>query len=107
MGVNFLRTRQCGPDHFQHPIDVLKNLVVPETKNPEAFAFEPLGSIGIPFSLLGMLATIKLDNQSGRETNEIDDVAADGGLAPKLMAIHLLVANPLPETLRGFRHVRA
>jgi hypothetical protein len=50
---------------------------------------------------LRMVWSIELDDQFLRETNEVDNVLANGGLAAELVAANLLGAKKLPETLFG------
>ena len=56
---------------FAHPIGSGKHLVVPETDDFEALAFQERGALGIVRHALGMLRAINLDDQHGIETDEI------------------------------------
>jgi hypothetical protein len=48
-----------------------------------------------------MLRAIELDDEFGREANEVDNVRADRGLAAKLVATEFLGAEEMPETFFG------
>jgi hypothetical protein len=54
-----------------------------------------------------MLAAIDLDDQSGFEANEIDNVCVDGLLPPERLAILPKPAQPAPELTLGVGHVLA
>lgn len=107
MGVNSVRVFQCQPDYLLDPFNVFEDLVVPESKYVETFAFEPSRSCRILFGLFGMLTTIEFNDQPCRETNEIYNVTTDRRLTPKFEAIQLLVAQPFPKTFSRLGEVRA
>jgi hypothetical protein len=85
------------PNGFAHPIGLGEHLVVPETDNFKALAFQERGALGIMRHALGMLLAINLDGQHGIETDEIDDVRPNGFLPPKLPAEDLASAQVLPQ----------
>jgi hypothetical protein len=87
-------------DHvIQHLVDVSDG----NSENPIAFGLEPssLAAIG----LVLVKRTIDLDREAGRDAEEVDEVRADGDLAPELVAVDLPVPQPRPEASLGFRHV--
>jgi len=85
------------PNGFAHPIGLGEHLVVPETDNFEALAFQERGALGIVRHALGMLRAINLDDQHGIETDEIDDVRPNRFLPPKLPAEERASAQVLPQ----------
>ena len=74
-----------------------EHLVVPETDNFEALAFQESRALGIVGDQPGMLRAINLDDQHGIETDEIDDVRPNRFLPPKLPAEELASAQVLPQ----------
>lgn len=66
------------PDALQHRFGLPQYFVVPETQDGKSLLPEPSIPAGIVGSLLGMLATVELDNQMGAEANEIDDIGPIG-----------------------------
>jgi hypothetical protein len=69
-------------DHHEHAIEVVLDVVVPETKH----AIPQPGEISIAasvFAKIGVAVTIGLDDQSLAVTDEIDDVSRYRLLAPE------------------------
>jgi hypothetical protein len=56
---------------------------------------------------LGVLAAINLDDQSGLEADEVDDVTVERCLPPEFQAFQLPAAQRLPEDVLGFRRIGA
>jgi hypothetical protein len=52
-------------DRFEHAIDVVQDLLVPETQYSVALALQIFRAtlIGLPLALLAMLATVKFDDE--------------------------------------------
>src|SRR3546814_19879499 len=73
--------RSSLADHLEHAIQVLENLIVPETQDSEAAAFEPLRSCCVIILAVAVLATIELDNQTHIVAGEIGPEAAERHLA--------------------------
>jgi hypothetical protein len=84
-------------DRFEHTIDVIQDLLVPETQHSATLALQIFRAalIGLPFALLAVLAAIKLDYLARLETKEVTDVGADQALPPEFCAVKLTIAQPL------------
>ena len=88
-----------GLDDRLDPIDVFKNLVVPEPEDLEPFRLEPLGSLCVGRRLFRMLPAIQFDDELCLETNEIGNVFPDRRLLSKTESVDPLAAQPFPQPL--------
>ena len=89
-----------GQNGLQHTFGVRQDFVVPETQYAPAVIFEPAGPVGITCAL-GMLTTIRLDDQSMVEADEIDDEGSDWMLSSELEPRQLPAAQRRPEPTLG------
>jgi hypothetical protein len=73
-------------NRFQHAIDVMRDLVVPNTNNPIALQFEPACARGIPELMvsLAVLRAIDFDKQACRQTSEICHIWSNWDLPPEV-----------------------
>jgi hypothetical protein len=85
------------PDGFKHAIRVLDHLAVPEAKHCESLLAQVLIPNSIHFPAGCVLPAIHFDDQFPLEAGEVDDVSADGLLAPELQAGELLPAKMAPQ----------
>jgi hypothetical protein len=82
----FNRSVEGGPDRLQDAVNVLVEIGIPEPHNAITLCFEPR----LPLPVAGrdvaarMLAAVKLDNKSSRQTGKVGDVRSDGNLAPEV-----------------------
>jgi hypothetical protein len=93
------------PDRFEHGIQLLENLKVPEPHDPKSARLEPGRSHFISINLGCMLAAIEFDDQSRPEADEIDDIVSNRILLPELLPIRLPLLEMVPEAMLGLRHV--
>ena len=78
---------QSEVDAFEHLLEILAKLVVPEAHNAKALSLKKSGAQAVVIELLlGMLASIQLNDQSGFEAAEVHYVGADRMLAAELDA---------------------
>jgi hypothetical protein len=92
-----------GRDGHQNAIDILQNVVVPETENSVPARVEEPSSYGIP--RFRMLATIRFDDELGINAKKIGDVRSDRRLPTKLQPVQLPIAEVVPQTLFGVGRV--
>ena len=98
-----------GGDRFQHALSVHHDIEIAEAKNAIAFGCEK----GVPphvapeMGVLEMLPTVDFDNQVVLVANEIDDVGADGRLAPEACTAKSMRSDEVPDSLFCFGHLAA
>ena len=80
----------------QHTVRIPKDIIVPESDDPEPSRLQPTGALRIVVRLLLVLPAVKLDNQSPFIADKIRDVLADCLLTPKLEAEQLVSAQMAP-----------
>jgi len=89
-------------DRADHLVGVEQDIVIPESKHPEAEGPEPL----IPFSVagvVGVLAAVDFDDEPPRQAGEVDDVSTNRLLAAESFS-HLTVAQVGPQNSFGLGH---
>jgi hypothetical protein len=92
----------------EHTIHVVRNVIVPETKDPVALSFEPCRPGGIAGRILSgrMLRAINLDHKACGQTCEVCNVIADRNLPSKMTARQWQTAQRAPQALFRIRAVR-
>ena len=88
-----MRRSSCARTPFRFTI------VVPESHNAVAFAFQPLRPRPVDF--LGMLATVEFDNEPQFVAVKVDDVMTERYLPAELEIAELPVAKAGPEQRFG------
>ena len=86
---------QSRPDQLGNTLLVREKLIVPDADDSEALR----AKVGIPAliaRIVSMLATIKLDNQTGCEADEIHNVEVDGLLPFEFEAGEAMRPEQLP-----------
>ncbi len=73
-----------------------QHLIVPKPDNSKSLAREPPGALVIVVRLPLVVSTVNLHDQPLVETNEVDDVPADGNLPAELPARQLTIAKEPP-----------
>jgi hypothetical protein len=68
----------------QDVVKPLQHFVVPESQYAKSALGENCAALRVEVDAIGVLCTVDFDNQVGLDTNEVDDVAADWNLSPKL-----------------------
>jgi len=81
---------------LDHALNVRHHLIIPEPDHLISLRVQPPGPFGIVLPVVRMLATIDLDDQLRRMTEEIADLTANWSLSAELKPIDLLVAKPAP-----------
>jgi hypothetical protein len=95
-----------GSDRLEHARRILKHVIVPETKDAEAFPVK-IG-IALPVGIVvAMLPAVGFDDQRSFEAGEIDDVRRDDVLAFEFEQRHSAIAEHGPETTLGRRGIGA
>jgi len=79
--------------------------VVPESKHAISLKLEPGRPSRIILDGFRVLSPVKLDDQSLRQTDEINNVASNDELAAKWPAHELAVMKPRPEPTFGIGHL--
>src|SRR5712691_367174 len=92
---------ECLDDTLQNAFEILKDVIVPESKHPKTVTFQRGGALGVAHPVDRVLASIELDNKFGLGTAEICDVPADRMLTPKLEAEESTVTEARPQSLFG------
>jgi len=70
------RRRRCSEDCIPNAFDIFQHFVVPETEDPVTVINEPLIADCVA-SVIGMLATIDLDDEPFLSTDKIYDIRTD------------------------------
>ncbi len=70
------RRRRCREDCIPNAFDIFQHFVVPETEDPVTVINEPLIADSVA-SVIGMLATIDLDDEPFLSTDKIYDIRTD------------------------------
>ena len=65
----------------------MKDIGVPETQDAKPIGSQEIVSPGVVRRVLGVLAAVEFDNDSGFEADEIADVATDWTLSAELEAV--------------------
>ena len=71
---------------FEHTVHIPHHVVIPESKHEVTHRLQDSGSVRITFSVMIVLTTVKLHDQFGVRTEEIDDKAIDRRLPLELPA---------------------
>src|SRR5690606_33770406 len=87
------------------PIGVRQHVVVPEPNDPVSLCFQPSRPDAVRFRLQIVLTAVDLDDQSGREADEIHDVRSKRILPSKTDAADLLASEPVPQARFGIRRI--
>jgi hypothetical protein len=86
-------------DCLQNSLGVLRNIVVPEAKDPIPLRFEPFRPLPIANKArpLAMLRAVNLDNESGRWARKIDDETPNRHLPSEMRAACLDLLQGTPK----------
>ena len=71
---------------FEHTVHIPHHVVIPESKYEVTHRLQDSGSVRITFSVMIVLTTVKLHDQFGVRTEEIDDKAINRRLPLELPA---------------------
>jgi len=88
-------------DHGEDRLLLFEDIIVPETQDAEAHRLDRFCSRRVLRQPSRMLAPIQLDDQPAFEAGEIDDMAANGMLAPELAAHQAAIAQVMPYLAFG------
>jgi len=69
---------------FEHTVHILHHVAIPESKHEVTHRLQDFGSIRITFSVVVVLTAVKLHDQFGIRTEEIDDKAINRRLPLEL-----------------------
>jgi len=88
----------CLPNRIYYRLDILIQFLVPEADDAKATRGEPGGALLIVFDgfRIQMLRAIEFDDELVGETNKIDNIRADCGLATKLPPARLFGLKEMP-----------
>ncbi len=81
---------------FQNTVSVLKHIVIPESQHEVPHGFQGFGSVCIALSILGMLATIDLDDELRVGADKVDDESIDWDLPLELQASEPAITQTIP-----------
>lgn len=87
-------------NYHSDALGIGQNVVVPEPQHTPPLPLEPFGPRGVGF-VVRMLTAIGFNDEPMLQAHEIDDVSADGPLAPELVTGHSPVAKYRPEAPFG------
>jgi hypothetical protein len=99
----FLSLLECEPDCSQHAIELLANLMIPESQNNDSMAsleFRPSSIASLACTVV-MSAAIQLDGQLCAGTIEIQDVIVERILAAKFVTREISVPHVSPRIRSG------
>jgi hypothetical protein len=87
-------------DCSERTVDVLEDVIVPETQCAKAVLSEPRVASAIR-SALGVLTTIELDDQLRIQTSKVCGVRANGTLLAEIASMQLSTPQTLPQKKLG------
>lgn len=85
------------PDRLQHTLNVFKDFRIPESHDREPVSLQAEIPHFIVAAIVGMLTSIKFNDELGDEGHKIDNVLFNGLLPAKLDPSDLTVAQISPE----------
>ena len=88
---------QREPNAFENALEILQDLVVPESDDPESLSLQPVRAPGIGRLLDRVLPAIQFDDESLLEAEEIHVIGSDGNLGSESMPVELLAPKPSPK----------
>ena len=96
------------PDGFLDRFELGQNLIVPKTQYRESRALQRASPTRVIQHVGGgrMLTAIHFDNEAGFQTNEVENIAFESVLAPKLVPIHLPHSQSPPKLSLSFGRPR-
>lgn len=79
-------------------MNVLIQLLVPESENPESLVVQPSRSLLVMSSCgcVAMLGTIQLDDQLLRKAGKVDDVLTNRRLTPEAISVKCIRTKMTP-----------
>lgn len=89
-------------DNCKNALDIVPYFIVPKTQDAITIVLKKVGSAGIYFGLIGMVAAIQFDDKAGFQTGEIHDIRTARDLAAKLATFQLAVAQMTPQNFLCF-----
>jgi hypothetical protein len=90
-------------NHRPHTVEILQDIVVPESDHSKSLALQISGSARVVF--WRVLTSVDLDDEAFLRTKKIDDLAVDFDLLAELKPIELSRAQDAPEFPFGIRRV--
>jgi hypothetical protein len=92
----------------QYPVDIFKNVVIPETQNTIAGSFNPTRAGFITFPLPIMLSAIEFDYELCFSASEINNERTNRDLSPEMRASHCnIITKPVPKHALGIGRLGA
>src|SRR5262249_5173495 len=82
---------------FEHTVHITHHVVIPESKHEVTHRLQDSGSIRITFSVVIVLTTVKLHDQFGIRTEEIDDKTIDRRLPLELPSGQTAITQSQPQ----------
>lgn len=99
---------QRGANCLDHGLDIRQHIMIGKTQHTVLMLLaQPLCPRDVVLHLLRMRIAIDFNHQFGFRTEKIDDVRIDGVLLAEVCSVKLVVAQILPQSLFGERHVLA
>ena len=89
------RKLELSANHFQHPVSVLQDVVVPEADDAIAERFDDLRAGSVRFGR--MLPAVDLDREAQSSAGEVGDMRANRKLADELSAFEPATSQIVPE----------
>jgi hypothetical protein len=94
--------RERGRDGFKYARHVAQHVVIPEAQNTVVVVDEPLVPDHVA-RIIGVLASIELNNETTFAANQIDRVWTDWLLPDELVDIEAARPEPVPQSFLRFR----
>ncbi|HTT82489.1 MAG TPA: hypothetical protein VMF67_03325, partial [Rhizomicrobium sp.] len=97
--MQLLPGKDCAPDGVEHAVEILVNLVVPESHDAEAAMAQPGIAPRIMLSLVvaGVRRTVDFDHKPDRQTNEVHNIRTYRVLSAKAVSVHRVSPEPRPK----------
>ena len=103
--VGDVLSKQGVFDARQDTVDIVEDVVVPESQDAKALAFQPSGAGLVPTLLVRVLSAIQFDDKAFGETDEVDDIVSDRCLPPELTVLNLPASKAPPGPFLSFGEV--
>src|SRR6186997_1241704 len=92
--------------HFHHGLGIFQDIIIPEAQNPKPLALQPLITTTVGRAV-GVLTSVRLDDDFPIEADEIEDVAPDRNLALELVSAETVCTQKIPKPPFGIGHLRS
>jgi hypothetical protein len=94
-------------DRFEHALNIIQNVVIPETDDVIPALFQRSRSLCVQPGSFVVLATVNLDHQFSFGRHKVDDISCKRNLPPEFNATELTRAKSRPKETLGISRTPA